>query len=131
MRRGMNIAFFGSSLVSAYWNGAATYYRGIVRALHERGHRVTFYEPDAFGRQQHRDIDDPSWAKVVVYAGEGDEGVRRALERARRGSRREGERRRRVRRAARARGAGAPTTRHQRGVLGRRRARDPRPRGAE
>ena len=37
----MNIAFFGSSLVSAYWNGAATYYRGIVRALHERGHRVT------------------------------------------------------------------------------------------
>ena len=53
----MNIAFFGSSLVSAYWNGAATYYRGIIRALASRGHRVTFYEPDAFGRQQHRDID--------------------------------------------------------------------------
>ncbi len=34
MTTGMNIAFFGSSLVSAYWNGAATYYRGIVRALH-------------------------------------------------------------------------------------------------
>ena len=61
------LAFFGSSLVSAYWNGAATYYRGIVRALHERGHRVTFYEPDAFGRQQHRDIEDPAWATVVVY----------------------------------------------------------------
>ena len=29
----LNIAFFGSSLVSAYWNGAATYYRGIIRAL--------------------------------------------------------------------------------------------------
>ncbi len=67
MNQGMNIAFFGSSLVSAYWNGAATYYRGMVRALHERGHRVTFYEPDAFGRQQHRDIDDPPWARVVVY----------------------------------------------------------------
>jgi spore maturation protein CgeB len=79
----MNIAFFGSSLVSAYWNGAATYYRGIVRALAERGHRVTFYEPDAYGRQQHRDIDDPSWARVVVYEGEGDAGVSRALERAR------------------------------------------------
>lgn len=63
----LNIAFFGSSLVSAYWNGAATYYRGIVRALHERGHRVTFYEPDAYERQQHRDIPDPDWAKVVVY----------------------------------------------------------------
>lgn len=63
----MNIAFFGSSLVSAYWNGAATYYRGIVRALHERGHHVTFYEPDAYDRQQNRDIEDPEWATVVVY----------------------------------------------------------------
>jgi spore maturation protein CgeB len=83
MRNGLNIAFFGSSLVSAYWNGAATYYRGIVRALHQRGHRVTFYEPDAFGRQQHRDMEDPSWATVVVYPGEGEAGVMRALERAR------------------------------------------------
>jgi spore maturation protein CgeB len=63
----LNIAFFGSSLVSAYWNGAATYYRGIVRALHERGHQVTFYEPDAYDRQQNRDMEDPDWAKVVVY----------------------------------------------------------------
>jgi len=63
----MNIAFFGSSLVSAYWNGAATYYRGIIRALDQRGHKVTFYEPDAYERQRHRDIDDPEWATVVVY----------------------------------------------------------------
>jgi len=63
----LNIAFFGSSLVSAYWNGAATYYRGIVRALNERGHHVTFYEPDAYDRQQNRDMEDPEWAKVVVY----------------------------------------------------------------
>src|SRR5438045_7481652 len=63
----MRIAFFGSSLVSAWWNGAATYYRGIVRALDSRGLQVTFYEPDAYERQQHRDIEDPPWAKVVVY----------------------------------------------------------------
>ncbi|HEX2230498.1 MAG TPA: glycosyltransferase [Candidatus Binatia bacterium] len=63
----MKIAFFGSSLVSAYWNGAATYYRGLLRAMHERGHQITFYEPDAYHRQQHRDIDDPPYAKVVVY----------------------------------------------------------------
>lgn len=63
----MKIAFFGSSLVSAYWNGAATYYRGLLRALAERGHAITFYEPDAFERQQHRDMDDPPWARVVVY----------------------------------------------------------------
>ncbi|GHA53667.1 CgeB family protein [Pontibacter akesuensis] len=63
----LNIAFFGSSLVSAYWNGAATYYRGIIRSLSERGHQVTFYEPDAYQRQENRDMDDPDWAKVVVY----------------------------------------------------------------
>jgi spore maturation protein CgeB len=77
----MNIAFFGSSLVSAYWNGAATYYRGIIRAMHERGHRLTFYEPDAYDRQKHRDIPDPQWAEVVLYSGTGDE-VYRMLERA-------------------------------------------------
>src|SRR3954471_16057798 len=68
----MNIAFFGSSLVSAYWNGAATYYRGIIRALAARGHHITFYEPDAYERQQHRDIEDPAWATVVVYSAERD-----------------------------------------------------------
>ena len=79
---GLSIAFFGSSLVSAYWNGAATYYRGIIRALAERGHRVTFYEPDAYDRQKNRDMDDPEWAKVVVYAPE-QTALRLALESAR------------------------------------------------
>jgi spore maturation protein CgeB len=71
---GVKIAFFGSSLVSSYWNGAATYYRGLLRALAARGHETTFYEPDAFERQAHRDMPDPSWAKVVVYPGD-DEGA--------------------------------------------------------
>ena len=56
----LTVALFGSSLVSAYWNGAATYYRGVVKALAQRGHKVTFYEPDAFERQAHRDIPDSS-----------------------------------------------------------------------
>jgi spore maturation protein CgeB len=80
----LHIAFFGSSLVSAYWNGAATYYRGIVRALHARGHRVTFYEPDAYGRQEHRDIPDPEYAKVVVYSGTDEGDVHRVIADARR-----------------------------------------------
>jgi spore maturation protein CgeB len=66
----LRIAFFGSSLLSTYWNGAATYYRGMIRALAARGHHVTFYEPDAFGRQDHRDMDEPEWARVVVYQAE-------------------------------------------------------------
>ena len=85
MTGGLDIAFFGSSLVSAYWNGAATYYRGIIRALARHGHRVTFYEPDVYDRQRHRDIPDPEWARVVVYDGpdKGEGGVWRALEQAR------------------------------------------------
>jgi spore maturation protein CgeB len=79
----MKIAFFASSLVSAYWNGAATYYRGIVRALHERGHEVTFYEPDAYDRQKHRDMADPPWAKVVVYSAQSEDEVLRTVEQAR------------------------------------------------
>jgi spore maturation protein CgeB len=78
-----SIAFFGSSLVSAYWNGAATYYRGIVKALHDRGYDVTFYEPDAYERQAHRDMADPEWARVVVYGGDHEEHALRAVEQAR------------------------------------------------
>lgn len=65
----MKIAFYGSSLLSAYWNGAATYYRGMLKALAGRGYDVTFYEPDVFDRQKHRDIDPPGWCRVEVYEG--------------------------------------------------------------
>jgi spore maturation protein CgeB len=79
----LRIAFFGSSLVSAYWNGAATYYRGIIRALHRLGHEITFYEPDAHDRQKHRDIADPEWARVVVYSASSDSNALQAVEQAR------------------------------------------------
>lgn len=78
----MNIAFFASSLLSAYWNGAATYYRGIIRALHDNGHRVTFYEPVAYDRPLHRDIEPPPWCEVVVYEGT-EAAARRHVEMAR------------------------------------------------
>ncbi len=77
----MDIAFYGSSLVSSYWNGAATYYRGILSALAPLGYRVTFFEPDAFDRQQHRDIEPPDYARVVVYPAT-QEGLRGVLEQA-------------------------------------------------
>ncbi|CAN5563481.1 glycosyltransferase [soil metagenome] len=82
MTKSLKIAFYGSSLVSAYWNGAATYYRGIIKELYKRGHQVTFYEPDAYERQKHRDLPDPEWAKVVVYEAIEAE-VRRVLDKAR------------------------------------------------
>ncbi|HET9147207.1 MAG TPA: glycosyltransferase [Acetobacteraceae bacterium] len=63
----MRVAFYGSSLLSAYWNGAATYYRGILSAIAAHGFETTFYEPDAFGRSAHRDIEPPDYARVTVY----------------------------------------------------------------
>ncbi len=80
----LEIAFFASSLVSSYWNGAATYYRGLARALHARGHRLTFYEPDAYDRQAHRDIPDPPYARVVVWDPDETSALDRCLEAARR-----------------------------------------------
>jgi len=63
----MKIFVFGSSLTSSYWNGAATYYRGIYKNLSALGHEVTFAEPDIYGRQQNRDTDQITYAEVVVY----------------------------------------------------------------
>ena len=77
----MRIAFYGSSLLSSYWNGAATYYRGILSALAPLGYEITFYEPDAFDRQRHRDIEPPDYARVVVYPATTD-GLRSVLEEA-------------------------------------------------
>lgn len=76
----MKIAFYGSSLLSAYRNGAATYYRGVIRYLAALGHRITFYEPDDHGRRENRDLtEEPAWARVVVYP-EGLDGVERVLD---------------------------------------------------
>jgi spore maturation protein CgeB len=63
----VKIFVFGSSITSCYWNGAATYYRGIYRGLASLGHHVTFAEPDIYGRQDNRDVHDVSYADVIVY----------------------------------------------------------------
>jgi spore maturation protein CgeB len=74
----MRIAFYGSSLLSSWWNGAATYYRGLLRDLASRGYHITFYEPDAYERQQHLDMEPQPWAHSVVYPATTD-GLRSVL----------------------------------------------------
>ncbi|MDT8070771.1 MAG: glycosyltransferase [Terriglobia bacterium] len=63
----MRIFVFGSSITSSYWNGAATYYRGIYRNLAALEHDITFAEPDIYNRQQNRDLSEVEYAKVIVY----------------------------------------------------------------
>ena len=78
----MKIAFYGSSLLSSWWNGAATYYRGLLRDLAGRGYDITFYEPDAYERQSHRDMEPQEWARSVVYPATSD-GLKSVLAEAR------------------------------------------------
>src|SRR5882724_12466143 len=63
----MKIFVFGSSISSCYWNGAATYYRGIYKHLHALGHEITFAEPDAYGRQQKLDTETRDYVALIVY----------------------------------------------------------------
>jgi spore maturation protein CgeB len=64
----MKIFVFGSSLTSSYWNGAATYYRGIYKNLHALGNEIIFAEPDIYNRQKNRDGGNIDYAEVVVYS---------------------------------------------------------------
>lgn len=63
----MKIFVFGSSILTSYWNGAATYYRGLYKNLARRGHDITFASPDAFDRCKHSDAGDYSYVNAIVY----------------------------------------------------------------
>lgn len=63
----MKIFVFGSSLTSTYWNGAATYYRGIYKNLYRLGHHITFAEPAIYDRQKHKDGASIRYAQIRVY----------------------------------------------------------------
>src|SRR3954468_16234743 len=68
----MKIFVFGSSLTSTYWNGAATYYRGIYKNLHRLGYEIIFAEPAIYDRQAHQDVTDLDYVDVRVYESAAD-----------------------------------------------------------
>jgi len=68
----MKIFVFGSSLTSTYWNGAATYYRGIYKNLHRLGYEIIFAEPAIYDRQAHQDVTDLDYVDVRVYQSAAD-----------------------------------------------------------
>ena len=64
----VKIFVFGSSLTSSYWNGAATYYRGIYKYLHRiRAMRSHLPSLIFTGRQKNRDAAEIDYADVIVY----------------------------------------------------------------
>ena len=63
----MKIFAFGASILTSYWNGAATYYRGNYKYLARRGHQIQFASPDAFERRHHHDAGDFSFVDAMYY----------------------------------------------------------------
>src|SRR4051794_15792137 len=64
----MKIVVFGLTVSSSWGNGHATLWRGLCRALHARGHRVTFFEHDAPYYAMNRDLSELPGGDLVLYA---------------------------------------------------------------
>ncbi|RWD99569.1 glycosyltransferase [Mesorhizobium sp.] len=67
MTKALDIVFLGLSLSSSWGNGHATTFRGLLRALHELGHRITFLERDVPWYAHHRDLRDPDFCELRYY----------------------------------------------------------------
>ncbi|HYC00075.1 MAG TPA: glycosyltransferase [Candidatus Limnocylindrales bacterium] len=65
----LDIVVLGLSITSSWGNGHATTYRSLLRALRERGHRVTFLERDVPWYAANRDLPAPSYCPVHLYDG--------------------------------------------------------------
>jgi spore maturation protein CgeB len=64
----LDIVIFGLSITSSWGNGHATTYRALIKALARRGHRVTFIERDTAWYRANRDLDQPEYCRVELYA---------------------------------------------------------------
>lgn len=65
----MHFVVFGLAISSSWGNGHATLWRGMVRAMAERGHTVSFYEKDVPYYASHRDgWSHPATVSVHLYS---------------------------------------------------------------
>lgn len=63
----LEIVVLGLSITSSWGNGHATTFRGLVRALQRRGHRVIFLEKDVPWYASHRDLPNPPYCTTFLY----------------------------------------------------------------
>ena len=64
----MKFTIFGLTISSAWGNGHATPYRGLLRALHRRGHDIDFFEKDVPYYARHRDFSSCDFCNLVLYS---------------------------------------------------------------
>jgi spore maturation protein CgeB len=63
----VKLVIFGLAVSSSWGNGHATLWRGLARALDERGHRVVFFERDQPYYAEHRDLTEVPGMELVLY----------------------------------------------------------------
>lgn len=63
----MKIVIFGLSISSAWGNGHATTFRALCKALHDRNHRVVFFEHNAEWYEHNRDLPEPRFCKLKIF----------------------------------------------------------------
>lgn len=63
----MKIVICGLSITSSWGNGHATTFRALARALHQRGHRIVFFERDVEWYASNRDLPAPNFCELVLY----------------------------------------------------------------
>jgi spore maturation protein CgeB len=63
----LDIVIFGLAITSSWGNGHAVTYRALAKALHARGHRVTFLERDVAWYRNNRDLTAPDYCRVELY----------------------------------------------------------------
>jgi spore maturation protein CgeB len=63
----MKVVIFGLTVSSSWGNGHATIWRGLLRALAELGHDITFYERDVPYYASHRDLRDSPFYRIELY----------------------------------------------------------------
>ena len=64
----MKLVILGLSITSAWGNGHATTYRGLVRELTARGHDLLFLERDVPWYAQNRDLPTPPYGRTILYS---------------------------------------------------------------
>jgi spore maturation protein CgeB len=64
-----SFVFLGLSITSSWGNGHATTYRGLLKQLAQRGHRVLFLERDLWFYEANRDLPHPPYGRTELYRG--------------------------------------------------------------
>ncbi len=63
----MKLVIFGLSITSSWGNGHATTFRALCRALHERGHRIVFFERNTEWYEHNRDLPEPDFCRTRIF----------------------------------------------------------------